>query len=337
MARVLVIILIISIIGNIVGLVFAYKYRKGNYQLNQIKQSLDQSRIDYNKVFGKRLVFIHHSVGNNWLSEGSLSDSLMANGIGVHHITYGDDIGEKTDLNDWTVKFSNDFGKIIKFDYHPDILYSDGKENDIVMFKSCYPNSNITADGNPPGNPTELTKTLWNYKAVFENLKTQFSKNPNKIFIYVTAPPLVPNQTTPENAARARQFNNWVKNDFLAKYKQETGLNNLFVFDFYDLLADGNNTLRSEYRRSDNDSHPNIRGSQEATKMFMQFLRENKITNRNLTQFPRGKYPINNTKLRSRFQWRNNEKAKPYHYGVFIGRRNIDGNHGVSAGKKADA
>jgi hypothetical protein len=168
---------------------------------------------------------------------------------------------------------------MLKYDVRPDVLYPGDMENDIIMFKPCFPNSDVTAEGNRPGNPYETERTIWNYKSVFENLVERFSKAPGKLFIYVTAPPLVPAETSAENAARTREFNNWVKSDFVAEYKKRTNLENFQVFDLFDVLADSSNYLKSDYRRSDTNSHPNDNGSRDATDRFLRFLRENDILN----------------------------------------------------------
>jgi len=275
--RIIILILAISIIINLIGLAAAYKYLKTRRQLGRVTQSLIRTRTEYNKQFHKQLLFIHHSVGQNWLNEGGLKDSLASLGIGVHSATYGSDIGQDTDMSDWVSKFNSHFEKMIKYDIRPDILYPPGIENDIIMFKPCFPNSDISAEGTPPGNPLEKDRTIWNYKSVFENLSEQFSKAPRKLFIYVTAPPLVPGETAVENASRAREFNNWVKNNFVSDYRKRIGLANFWVFDLFDVLADSSNFLRPAYRRSDTNSHPNADGSREATSRFLQFLRENHI------------------------------------------------------------
>jgi hypothetical protein len=279
--RLLVVITILSIIGNLVGLFIAYKYLKTDRQLGRMTQSLIQARTDYNRRFSKHLLFIHHSVGENMLFEGSLKDSLEKQGIGVHSVTYGNDIGQNTDMCDWVSKFESYSTKMIKYDVRPDILFPDNTENDIILFKSCYPSSDIISEGTSPGNPFEKSKTVWNYKAVFERLGTNFSRMPNKLFIYMTAPPIVPSQTSLVNASRARVFNNWVKTTFASEYRKRYGLSNFLVFDLYEILADDSGFLRAEFRRSESDSHPNARGSFEASRLLIQFLRDHGIFKKN--------------------------------------------------------
>ncbi|MFZ5979495.1 MAG: hypothetical protein ACOYVF_02585 [Candidatus Zixiibacteriota bacterium] len=273
MYKFIVILLILSLIGNIVGLYLAYKFYKADKALRVVQNTLDA--IDH--YAEKRLIFLHHSVGQIWLTEGELKAALTAQGLSVHDATYGDAIGQETDICHWVPKFRNDFDKILKFDKHPDLYYSDNTENDIIMFKSCFPNSNIVGEGEGPGDPTDKTRTIVNYRAVFENLAEIFRQHPQKKFIYVTAPPLVPAETTPDQANRARKFNNWLILEFLPQVKEAGGLDNFYIFDLFNIWADGDNFLKKEYRRREDDSHPNATAGKDATKVFVQFLRDNNI------------------------------------------------------------
>ena len=161
------------------------------------------------------------------------------------------------------------------------------------MFKSCYPNSNISADGIEPGDPFSSVRSLVNYKAVYRHpggpgqvythnstiykpLEDIFAENPDVLFIPVTAPPLCATcGTTDENAHRARLFNEWLVNDWLPAYNAaHPGLNNVAVFNFFDLLANADNhptdpnRLRDIYTRSPGDSHPNDLANGDATALF---------------------------------------------------------------------
>ena len=128
-----------------------------------------------------RLVFIHHSVGENWLNPdpesevgGALLTTLNNNNYFVSDTNYswgpvdpdwGEHIGSRTDIGDWynwflgplrndymasvytQTGFFTDLGWINSID-NPD---PDG-ENQIVMFKSCFPNSEVLS-GNPADPP----------------------------------------------------------------------------------------------------------------------------------------------------------------------------------------
>jgi len=273
MFKFVVVLLILSLIGNAVGLFIAYKFYKADKAL-KISQNMMNAIDDYSK---KRLIFLHHSVGQIWLTEGDLKAALTAQGISVHDATYGDEIGQETDICHWLPKFQNDIDKILKFDRHPNIYYADNSENDIIMFKSCFPNSNIVGEGAETGDPTDKTRTVANYRAVFENLTETFKKYPRKKFVYITAPPLVPAETKPDQAERARKFNNWLILEFLPQVKETTGLDNFYIFDLFNVWADGENYLKKEFRRREDDSHPNAAAGKAATKAFLEFIRDKNI------------------------------------------------------------
>jgi hypothetical protein len=277
------VLLLIIVAGGAIGALLLYKYYQQTKAMKAMENEVgmkNQLISLGNQAFGKQLLFIHHSVGSQWLDKGGLRLELLKHGIGVHDATYGDQIGEQTDMCHWTGKFANDMQKIFKFDYHVDGYYSDSLENDIIMFKSCFPNSQIVGDGEKPGDPNSTARLVSNYQATMFSLKEAFRKYPGKIFIFLTAPPLVPNQTTPENGSRARNFSNWTKASFYNQYKQETGIDNFLVFDLFDILADSSNCLKKEYRINENDSHPNPAGLKTATGEFIRFLEEKRIIKR---------------------------------------------------------
>ncbi len=73
--------------------------------------------------------------------------------------------------------------------------------------------------------------------------------------------------------ARARAWANWLKSpEYLS------GHPNVFTFDFFNLLAENNplardnNMLRSTYRVSPDDSHPNERANREIGPQFADFI-----------------------------------------------------------------
>jgi hypothetical protein len=249
------------------------------------------------------LIFIHHSVGKRWLDH-SLHNALVAkNYIDERNdIYYGTDLdpdsarpdslaptpGDKTNMNHWILWFNDYLNGVKKHG-------CDDGFNKIIMFKSCYPISNIVANGSEPGDPFSSTQTVVNYTAVYrhpsgsgntyihngytyEPLEDVFADNPDILFIPVTAPPrhYAPvDATTDAEAHRARVFNNWLKDDWLDDYNSDNpGLNNVAVFDFFDVLAYPDdhsshpNRLKKEYGGESGDSHPKPEGNDNATKVF---------------------------------------------------------------------
>lgn len=285
MNKLVIVLLVLSLLANLVGLYVAYKYVKlrgwfneGQTQLSEAMTSVKSLHAEVNALVGEldkheseRAVFLHHSVGEGILTQGGLREKMLDKlGILVKSATYGDDIGEHTDMNDWAAKFRDRMNDILTFSHHPDHYLTDGSSNNIVVFKSCFPNSDLTGDGVEPGDANSPDKTLANYRAVFEALLPQMQAHPEKLFVYMTAPPLIPSLSSQANADRARQFNDWLIKEFVPHYRQTTGLDNFAVFDLFGALTGDDNYLKTEYRRAlPDDPHPNQRGSEAAADHFM--------------------------------------------------------------------
>ena len=281
MNKLLIAILIVSIIGNLIGLLVVYKYFKARRSIEYVRQDLDRANRTaedltgvLDRLYSTRMVFLHHSVGRGILYQGGLRDSLLQIGVLTKGATYGDEIGQKTDISDWLPKFRNDMTRILDFKAHPNTYYSGALSNDIVMFKSCFPNSDIGGSIESPADPLSSERSLANYQATFNELALELEKYPDKLMIYLTSPPLVPESTTPENARRARDFNDWLIEEYLPQYQERTGLTNLAIFDLFGVLADENGFLKDEYRRTGRgDSHPNETANKAAAQEFMEFFR----------------------------------------------------------------
>ncbi len=204
-----------------------------------------------------KLVFIHHSSGENWLNDehGKLGLALMENNYFVSDTNYGwgpDGIGDRTDIGqlwDWfagpesgrymeaVINESGQNSAYTRLENDP------GGENTIVMFKSCFPNSALS--GNPGDVPTvgdnplrgqdasSEFHTVANVKGIYNDLLAYFATRPDKLFVVITAPPLGDFETNPEQAANARAFNRWL----VEEWRQGYPLQNVAVFDFYNVLT----------------------------------------------------------------------------------------------------
>ena len=107
----------------------------------------------------------------------------------------------------------------------------------------------------PPARTSIRQTTTYRSLALLKAFKTLVHNSGG--LIALTPPPLNPTATEDDVAARARAFANWLTSDeFLA------GHPNVFTFDFFGLLAEGDsgaadyNMLRATYREGE-DSHPN--------------------------------------------------------------------------------
>lgn len=253
------------------------------------------------------LIFIHHSVGMNWLNDG-LRTLLDAKPYvdEVNEIYYGDVLppdsgrpaslgdvpGDNTNMYHWIFWFNDFLEGIQKYQC------ANGR-NRILMYKSCFPNSNLRIDGYLPGSPFDQDLTITNYQSLYRKyndpsgtysydgysyrpLEQIFAEHPDTLFIAVTAPPLhyAPvDGTNNASAQRARNFNNWLKNEWLPGYlAANPGTKNVAVFDLFDVLAfppdhpTHPNRLRTEYGGDAGDSHPNHQANQDATAQFSGFI-----------------------------------------------------------------
>ncbi len=239
-----------------------------------------------------KLIFIHHSTGENWLTDGygNLGRTLDQNNYFVSDTNYGwgpDAIGDRTDIPNWVEWFSNSstptymealLNETEQHSSYTRSLSDPGGENQVIMFKSCFPNSALEGNPNdPPGTYEELTVSGAKY--VYNTILRYFATRPDKLFIVITAPPL----SDPSLADNARAFNNWLVNDWLRENNYT--LQNVAVFDFYNILTDNNahhrivgdqveHVLgsRNTLVYPSGDDHPSQKGSQKATEEFIPML-----------------------------------------------------------------
>jgi len=239
-----------------------------------------------------KLIFIHHSTGENWLTDGygDLGRSLAEINYYVSDTNYGwgpNGIGDRTDIPDWEEWFrSGDTGTymdalINEGDQHADYTRTSsdpGGENQIIMFKSCFPNSDL--EGSPNDLPTaDGWLSVGHAKYVYNQILEYFEQHPEKLFVVITAPPL----SDQGNAANARAFNLWLLNDWLEENSYP--YSNVAVFDFYNVLTgkDGHHTFengeevhqvasKDTLAYPSGDDHPSKKGSQKATDEFIPLL-----------------------------------------------------------------
>jgi len=250
-----------------------------------------------------QFLFIHHSCGGQLLADqgasdgasciyvshpngGGLRGQLEAIGYQVNEASYGSIVGDKTDICHWNEKFKTQMDRILSTK-NQDELLSDGVTNHIVAFKSCYPNNNFVGEGQTPGDPDSCELTVANAKAAYENLRGYFENKPDVLFVAFTAPPLVEGSGfkgfkgfvkkilgRTSNAGMARQFNNWLvdrENGWLAGYT----LNNVAVFDHYDVLTDNGKTDSLAYPTGGgSNSHPSSEGNTKSAEAFVPFIQK---------------------------------------------------------------
>jgi hypothetical protein len=176
-------------------------------------------------------------------------EMLVGLGLEVHDRTYGDGwVGENTDPEHFPITFTERFDDMMTWELPA------GEHYDIVAFKSCFPASNICSDG-----------MLNDYRRYYNTIRSITRQHPDVLFIPFTTPPLVPNETEPHCARRARQFANWLT----GAYDDER---NLAAYDLFGILAGDDNYLHQQYRSDPWDSHPNSVANRAVAEDFTRWL-----------------------------------------------------------------
>jgi hypothetical protein len=139
------------------------------------------------------------------------------------------------------------------------------KDYQLIMFKHCYPVSNIQADQDSADVNSEL-KSIANYKLQYLALRDKLHQFSNTKFVVWTGAARVKSQITPEQAQRANEFFNWVTKDW------DIPGDNIFIWDFYQLQTEGGLYFSDKYAESTNDSHPNKTFSKFASELLFKRL-----------------------------------------------------------------
>ncbi len=124
------------------------------------------------------------------------------------------------------------------------------KEYQVIIFKHCFPVSNVQADMESADINSDV-KTLSNYKLQYQSLQDKLHEFPDTKFILFTGAIQVKSQISEDEAKRAKEFYEWVTDEW-----DITG-DNVFIWDLYGLQTDGGIYFKDEYAASQNDSHPN--------------------------------------------------------------------------------
>jgi len=227
---------------------------------------------------GEYCIHVSHPNG------GGLRGRLQQAGFTVHESSYGSILGEHTDVCRWRQKFAENMDRIIRT-RHQDELLPDGQRNQVVAFKSCYPNNVFASRGDEPGDPDDCTRTVANAKAAYNALLPMLQEQPDVLFVAFTAPPMTPYKPvglkatikswftdTSRGGDLSMEYNRWLSDreqGWLAGYD----LPNVVVFDYYDVLRAGNPEGYTSYpTRDGRDPHPSSEGNQKAADAFMPFI-----------------------------------------------------------------
>jgi hypothetical protein len=135
------------------------------------------------------------------------------------------------------------------------------KKYQVIIFKHCFPVSNIQPDKDK-GNVNSDYKSLANYKLQYLELREKLSGFPETKFIVFTGAARVKSQITTDEATRAREFFDWVVNDW------DVPDDNIHIWDLYNLQTEGDLFFKDDYACSYNNSHPDIFFSDYVSKLL---------------------------------------------------------------------
>ncbi len=228
-----------------------------------------------------RIVFLHHSTGN-LVWDGDLrneeikvkpSFSQVPRLLKEYNESKGLKISieernfPKGDLYPWN-NYPYDYYNIWVKNAGPNPYLEEptleilSKDFDMIVFKHCFPISNILADEDQ-ANINSEKKTLANYKLQYKALKKKLHEFPNVKFLVWTGAALGESQTNEEEALRAREFAAWVLNDW------DEDDDNIEIFDFRYIETEGRLYLKPEFAISSFDSHPNTLVSEKAALLLV--------------------------------------------------------------------
>jgi hypothetical protein len=206
----------------------------------------------------KRMLFIHRSVGRHLLQFGGVRSLLNAKGIQLDdydnnlRLLTRDDGTQQKDAIRMPDNNTNPDDLAEFFAIWPDVL----NKYDMVMIKSCYPNSHIR-------DVAQLDALKEHYLAIFEAFKVR-----GKTLILLTTPPLRPLFTNVTEARFAGELADWLV---------ASAGKNIHVFDLHHFLAEPagkhKGMLRAEYRRwLPWDNHPNKKAHSATAPVLVDML-----------------------------------------------------------------
>lgn len=227
-----------------------------------------------------KAIFLHHSTGNGVYTKGSVKNWISSFNTQNHTNFSVTEISYPDTPYPWS-NYPYDYWKLWingSCDNTQEKIQCLDKfcqDYEMIIFKHCYPGAHIEKDYNN-GSVSSPERTLNNYKLQYRALLQLIDQHPSNKFMVWTLVPLHRNATDAEEAQRASEFVDWVKNSWLKEDGKEHP--NVFIFDFFSLAAELNENPDSgmqyclkyvyETNHDDADSHPNLLANQTTGPMF---------------------------------------------------------------------
>ncbi len=231
----------------------------------------------------KKIIFLHHSTGHNIWSGKTNRYIYKLTGKGDvqrYFIMHNKENHTDYQISERIFPQASPYGwKNYPFDYYNIWVKNSGeqpymeeptlemltKEYNVIIFKHCYPGSNIKEDTGNPDINSEI-KSQENYKLQYDALKNKMHEFPSNKFIVWTPAVNTKNLMTEEEAIRTKLFHDWIINEWDEKR------DNIFVWDFYKYETEGGLYLAEKNAVSPDNSHPNQEFSAKAAPLFGKFI-----------------------------------------------------------------
>jgi mannan endo-1,4-beta-mannosidase len=233
---------------------------------------------------GQKVIFLHHSTGGNVYYQGHVAEwisnynSSRKTSIEITERSYPDSPypWENYPYDYWNLWVN---GSCDTSEAGIECISSLAEKYQVIIFKHCFPGASIQSESGDP-DVSSGVKTLSNYKLQYRALRQMMDNYPDNLFIVWTLAPLHRLSTNAEEAARASEFVNWVKNEWLTEDGMEH--RNIKIFDFWGYTAQTNlNPINGEVNclsyeleisHTDGDSHPNLLANETIGPFFAGFI-----------------------------------------------------------------
>lgn len=215
---------------------------------------------------GMKIIFLHHSTGKiiwdagvkSWFKSYNRANNTRYK-IKERDFPKKSPYGWKNYPYDyWNIWVNNAGPKKFKKEPTLEILT---RKYGVIVFKHCFPVSDVTICPGEPSADSEI-KCVGNYKLQYQALKQKLHSYPHCKFLIWTGAALVREATSRDRAERAREFFDWVRNEW-----NQPG-DNIFIWDFFELETEGGLYLKNEYARSSTNSHPSEEFARRVMPLF---------------------------------------------------------------------
>ena len=239
-----------------------------------------------------KIIFLHHSTGEV-IWNGSSTPSLLSRAAGKISGRLGNALRTKPELQVLFENYNKQNGKHYEikemtfpkatpygwnnypYDYYNIWVKNAGdkpymeeptlemltKEYQVIIFKHCFPVSNIMEDDDSPDIESDK-QTLANYKLQYLALRDKLHSYPDTKFILFTGAALTEATVTEAEAERTRAFFEWVKDEW------DQPDDNIYMWDLYELETEGGLYLLDKYAVSPTDPHPNTQFAGKVVKLL---------------------------------------------------------------------